>query len=151
MGVNINHQNYKGQTAAYSFIPMKMDLLDLHIQHGLNLDLRDNLGRSILSFVCDSFNNNACSFLLEKGANPNIQDSNGMTPLFIAIYNNQLTHAEALLNYGASKDFLTTKNFLLRDEKTSLPIDSSVFDLVDLMYKNYPSEKSSKIRALIEE
>ncbi len=138
MGLDINHQDKQGRTAAYGFIPMHMDILDLHIQKGLKLELVDNGGRSILSRACTNYNNKSCEYLLKKGADANSQDEYGMTPLFYAVRYREIPNVEVLLKSGASKKIKTTADYTFDSEKdVILPAGSTIVDFLDLMGKTY--------------
>lgn len=141
MGADINYQNANGRTAAYGLIPMHMDILEYHIQKGLDLELVGKSGRSILSRACQNYNNQSCEYLLKKGANVNSQDKYGMTPLFYAVRHRELPNVKILLQYGASKSIKTTADYLLDFERdVTLPKGSTIVDYINLWEKTYYSD-----------
>lgn len=61
-----------------------------------------------------------CEFLLSKGANPNIQDNDGFTPLHYASQNNDVDLATLLLSKGANPNLL--------DKWGNIPLKRCRFD-----------------------
>jgi len=51
--------------------------------------------------------------LLAGGANPNINDCRGKSPLFIALKNKHLKLANLLISMGATRDGLTLVCFII--------------------------------------
>lgn len=73
------------------------------------IEATDGIGNTPLHYACEWKLNSAVALLLEKGANPNIQNSNGETPLFSAVKANSPSTIQLLLDKGADKnkrDFL---------------------------------------------
>ncbi len=69
----------------------------------------DGIGNTPLHYAAEWKLDSAVAVLLEKGANPNMQNSNGETPLFNAVKSNSASTIQLLLNRGADKnmrDFL---------------------------------------------
>lgn len=89
---------------AISCIKGHMDIVDYLLQH-TNIDINDGvIGSQTLLHIATSTNNiDAISFLLDKGANINIQDNRGRTPLISAIDNKHTTAYKLLLERGANR------------------------------------------------
>lgn len=65
---------------------------------------RDHDGRSALLIAIDKNYPNIVKAVLEKGADPNMEDTNGRTALMIAIEHQSLSFVQMLLTYKASAD-----------------------------------------------
>ena len=87
--------------------------LDEVLESISSIDLKDKDGWTLLRYASNVGNINFVNYLLSKGANPNIQDNNGWTPLHEAVYYNKAI-VEALLQAGANP------NIQNRDGWTSL-------------------------------
>ena len=77
---------------------------DVSILHGVNIDvnLKDIVGRSALHIAAEKGNTDVAMFLIENGANVNVADANGNTPLvFIINKTGHLKITERLLEKGA--------------------------------------------------
>lgn len=93
------------------------------LNHGANINLsKFNRGHTALYSACDNGHPNIVMFLLNKGANPNIQiisgyDDDGFTPLHIAIKNGYTDVINVLLKSGllsvetidSAKEYLTNQ------------------------------------------
>lgn len=75
----VNQKDKFGKTAfLYSFSIEAMGLL---LQYGEDINVTDNSGRTALHKACNSRDKSIVEWLLEHGANPNLPDMNGETPL----------------------------------------------------------------------
>ncbi|MCR4939953.1 MAG: ankyrin repeat domain-containing protein [Treponemataceae bacterium] len=69
----------------------------------------DGIGNTPLHYAAEWKLDSSVAVLLEKGANPNIQNSNGETPLFFSVKSDSPSTIQLLLDKGADKnmrDFL---------------------------------------------
>ncbi|TKD71999.1 M48 family metallopeptidase [Pseudalkalibacillus hwajinpoensis] len=74
------------------------------LDHGLSPDERDDFGISALVIAIEEGSITKVDRLLESGADPNLKDIDGWTPLFYSVYSEQpdnLKISEQLLDYGA--------------------------------------------------
>jgi ankyrin repeat protein len=64
------------------------DVLDLMLgnEKQINIEERENLGRTALHLALATSNFDAARFLLSKGADPNVTDEKGLTPLHVAAF-----------------------------------------------------------------
>ncbi len=69
----------------------------------------DGIGNTPLHYAAEWKLNNAVLAILEKGGNPNAQNSNGETPIFNAAKSNNIEAIQVLLRNGADKDL---RNYL---------------------------------------
>lgn len=72
------------------------------IQHGVNLNVRDDFGTPLLITALKSGQIHAAEWLLAKGVSPEQTDSNGYTALHYASYNSNEQATKVLLSYGAN-------------------------------------------------
>jgi len=91
LGADINVRNYKGKTALhYAAKAGFLKVIELLIEKGATLDAPDNVGETpvfdaIRSTIKDSEKQLAAlEALLRKGANPNVKNRKGLTPLKVA-------------------------------------------------------------------
>lgn len=96
------------------------------IKDNANLDQQDNQGLTALHCAIRTANINAVHWLLEHGADPDIGDKHGCTPLFLAACYNFCKIAECLLYYGAKLNDLRERINL---ELANFPDMSKLLDL----------------------
>ena len=65
---------------------------------------RDELGATPLHKVSEKVDEGAVQYLIDIGANVNVQDQNGDTPLYVAVFNGQLENVKCLIENGATID-----------------------------------------------
>ena len=87
-------------------IENKPELIYWLIDNGTDINHQDKIGYSVLHFAGQNILVELSKYLLEKGANPNIQDIHGNTALWTAIFNTKLPTddqgvVKLLLKYGA--------------------------------------------------
>ncbi|MGD9897253.1 MAG: ankyrin repeat domain-containing protein [Candidatus Methylacidiphilaceae bacterium] len=76
-------------------------MLGSFFKHGLRINAADDAGQTILHRCVALGYGTAAAFLLEQGANPNVQDRTDMTPLMIAVERRDVGMARLLLEHGA--------------------------------------------------
>ncbi|XP_053312157.1 ankyrin repeat domain-containing protein 50-like [Spea bombifrons] len=82
---------------------------ELFLDAGADINWRDSEGRTALSVAClcvpaGQDYPELVSLLLEHGADPELEDKDGVTPLLVAAYEGQAEVAELLLEAGADPD-----------------------------------------------
>jgi len=107
-GANIDVQDNNGKTALMYAIRSdgRTDVLAYLLKHGANVNLRDNNGKSALMYATSVSNSAAVKLLLEKGANPDFQDTGnfGNSALIEASGRGDLDSVDLLLKHGANAD-----------------------------------------------
>ena len=100
----INATDGEGRTALInSVIEKKFNFIQWLIENGANINYQDRIGYSVLHFIGQNQMIELAKFFLEKGADPNLQDIHGNTPLWTAVFNSKETKeiVRLLLRYHA--------------------------------------------------
>ena len=105
--------------------PKKIELLNLMIQIGINLDALDSDGKTALHYALENGSNKLFSELLSRGADPNLCPDSQGTLLHIAIKEGKFQEAKILLERGVDPDIRDSQNF------TSLHIFAKKYNLED--------------------
>lgn len=79
-------------------------IVELLLDHGADMDLRDNLGYTALHWAAYYNHSAVAEALVKRGASLNIQDRKGSTPLILAAYYGHLGTVKALVEGGAKTD-----------------------------------------------
>lgn len=87
------------------------ELSDLIDNNGIDLDLPDEVGMTMLHRAAVDGSHRCLSFLLSRGAHVDVTDHEGWTPLHDAVFHGQTRCAFCLLSAGADVE-AETKNFL---------------------------------------
>ena len=96
-------------------------LMKLLTKFGAELEQKDSMGRTALYYALrtnkqmrhapnNSYNTAALNFLLSSGAEVNVTDSCGMSPLFLASESGALVFVKTLLSSGADPKLRTSEN-----------------------------------------
>ena len=127
-GANLIVRNFSdGLTPIYCAIKGdNVQVVDKFVKSGMGVNFRTDLydGISLLHYAAALGLDNIVSYLLEQGADVNIQDSTGQTPLHKAVTQNNIVVLYALLNAGANVD--------LEDNHGNDPIDIATEDDKDV-------------------
>ena len=97
----------EGRTALInSVIENKVDFIHWVLENGANINHQDRIGYSVLHFVGQNQMTGLAKYFLEKGADPNLQDIHGNTPLWTAVFNSKDTKdiVRLLLQSNANPD-----------------------------------------------
>ena len=97
----------EGRTALInSVIENKVDFIQWLLENGANINHQDRIGYSVLHFVAQNQMTGLAKYFLEKGADPNLQDIHGNTPLWTAVFNSKGTKdiVRLLLQSNANPD-----------------------------------------------
>ncbi len=107
-------------------------LLRMLLQYGLDVNIQDFGGRTLLSFACKFGNSSFAAFLLKQGANPSTAQDSGETPLMVAAARGQLSCMKLLLEHSADPNYSST------DGRTALSeaIDNFQTEAVQFLLDN---------------
>ena len=109
------------------------------LDNGANINTRDDTGRTALSYAgADTFyhntgHNEIIEFLLENGADANIPDINGNTPLIWSITYSNLEFARILLENNANPNVPDNQ---LDETPLHIAVQIPFIDSVELLLKN---------------
>lgn len=88
----------------------KLDILQKYIDNGLVINKSNFEGVTPLTFACMCNNNKSIKFLLSKGADPNLLNNNGISPIYELAQSRHIINIELskkniklLLDYGLDK------------------------------------------------
>ena len=105
MGADVNTKDINGYTALmFAFNEDRKEIIDLLYKHGtdMNIDAKYNeKGYTFLIWYSRYGDIDMVRFLLDSGANTNIQDNTGCTALIHACVEQHMEIIELLLDYGA--------------------------------------------------
>lgn len=79
----------------------KIVVIDRLIEMGCDVNRPNDFGETALMMAVKRNNRKMMEYLLENGANPNISDNLGVTPLMIATFNSQLYNMAVLHFFNA--------------------------------------------------
>ena len=103
-----------GHTEIISTVPALMykyaemadeTLLQMFLQYGLDLNVQDFGGRTLLSFAYKFGNSSLVAFLLGQDADVSIVQDSGETPLMVAAARGNLSCMKLLLEHGADPHY----------------------------------------------
>ena len=140
-GVDINAEdNYDEQASLHAIWQNHPDILELLIAHGADVNEADRHGWSLLHYTAGKEGSGGSTtmtrMLLDKGANPNVVERSGLTPLHLAAGEGKKTRVELLINHGAN---VNAKDW---EGKTPLSLaqEAGHTDLVELLRKHGAKE-----------
>lgn len=93
---------------------------------GFNLDSYPSDNEPILTVSVRANKSKITTLLLRSGANPNVTDSNGTTPLMVAAVKGNLDFVKLLVKYGANPNIKSSKGFLALDFAKSEKLEKIV-------------------------
>ena len=107
LGANVNLQDKDSKTPLHHAISWRVlrrdTVLICLVKNGADINSRTNDNCTPLMIASKHNRVNAVTFLVEQGANMDLQDKDGNTALHYAIYNNSSKVARKLLTLGASQ------------------------------------------------
>ena len=95
-------------TAAYNNI----ELMKWLVKNGADINFKDRIGYTALHFAGQNKYVDIAAYLLERSADPNIQDIHGNSPLWTAIFNSmdEKRVVKLLLQHGANPNLTNIYN-----------------------------------------
>lgn len=119
----------------------KVDAIELLINNGADIHIRDSSGRTALMLACQEGYVGAVELLLNKGADIHGRDDEGRTPLLIACEQGHIAVLQTLLDNGADvhvKDYEDRTALMFIEELREADIieEKSVEDIIALL-KSY--------------
>jgi len=107
-GADVNQMDSEGRTAMIAACYMgHVDCVRTLIIWGADIEIMDQDGRSALSVAVTCESDNAAklvTLLVDNGANPNLVDKDGMSPLLIAAFEGKHQVCEILLENNSDMD-----------------------------------------------
>ena len=79
----------------------KYELIEVLIENGVSVNVKDEDGRTPLIIACDYDNSKLAKLLIENGANVNAKNKNETTPLILVCYHNNYDLVKLLIDNGA--------------------------------------------------
>jgi ankyrin repeat protein len=111
------------EKAEIDFVKMKNIIQELIEKHGLDVNLRDNLGFTPIMYACEYGNCDLIEILIGLNGDININDEKGVTCMLLAIVNGFKNVVELLLKH----------NFDLRSSFCSYLIDAAYLNELDIV------------------
>jgi ankyrin repeat protein len=116
-----NHTGTTPMMMALETRPEKRERIQALIDHGANVNARDNAGNSALHFACSyPDKDNVVQCLLKNGADVNARNGYGHTALYEASASGILPIVRTLLRYGADINLCSKDGFSPLDIATKL-------------------------------
>ncbi len=95
-----------GITLLHAAVTKSLKLVKLYRKAGLSINEVDNKGRSVLAYAVEFSDDPAIiRYLLKKGANGELADTSGMTPLYLAAKLGKASFVDLLLEAGVRVDY----------------------------------------------
>ncbi|KJK63626.1 Ankyrin repeats 3 copy [Aspergillus parasiticus SU-1] len=103
-GRHKDHELHRAVTLAHIAAFFGIHSVMLHLTVSGDIDSRDIIGYTPLSWAANLGHMPIVKLLIEQGVSVDPQDLNGMTPLFLALKSKHEWIAELLIDYGAAVD-----------------------------------------------
>lgn len=94
--------NYKDRSIIWEAYFLGDEVVKKVVDMGVNPDTPDSVNGRIISLYVANNNVDMVEFLLRRGADPNLEELNGETPLSWACFKNSFESAKLLIKFGAS-------------------------------------------------
>jgi len=109
-GADCHYVDGQNENLIYKIAAKKnKDMLNLFLKSGLSIDESINNSPPALITACNNQERDIMEFLIQAGANVNVVDQEGNTPLLKAIENTDLASVKILLKYSADIDAFNLK------------------------------------------
>lgn len=116
--------------------PAPLSVINFYIEHGVSINAQDIYGMTPLHYAFESKNIDAVITLLKAGANPNLPNERGITPLsYINGYPERLDLLQLMLDNGGDVDFFTGQHRILDGIKKYRSQDPRFAPVIELMEK----------------
>ena len=110
--------------------------MEFYIKHGVEINAQDMYGMTPLHYALRSKNIDAAITLLKAGANPNLPNERGITPLsYINGFPERLDLLQLMLDNGGDVDFFTGQHGILEGIKKYRSQDPKFKPVIELMEK----------------
>ncbi|XP_048773992.1 serine/threonine-protein phosphatase 6 regulatory ankyrin repeat subunit B-like isoform X1 [Ostrea edulis] len=122
-GAQVNAKDSKGCTPLFTAVArMKIssEVVKVLVKAGTQVNEINANGRSPLHITVSKNDDLSVVHLLEGRANPNVADNAGLTPLVIAVHENNTKIVSQLLSYGADVNYLPKEQNSIMKEKLSI-------------------------------
>jgi ankyrin repeat protein len=102
-GANVNECTNNGYTTDTALIltceQNQIEAAEMLLQHGADVNFESRFNWTALHWACDLGNEDLVSLLLHYGANPSLQNNDGLAPLQLAILENQMNIIRVFQNF----------------------------------------------------
>ena len=113
-----------------------LSVVEFYIKHGVEINAQDMYGMTPLHYALRSKNIDAAIALLKAGANPNLPNERGITPLsYINGFPERLDLLQLMLDKGGDVDFFTGQHGILEGIKKYRSQDPKFKPVIELMEK----------------
>lgn len=89
------------------------DIIPLLLDKNVNISAKPSSGGNFINLAINSGNGAIIGDLIKRGLTVNETDNSGKTPLYIAVFQNDLNNSKLLLSNGASTDIPVSEGSLL--------------------------------------
>ena len=88
------------------------DIVNWTLNNGADINYQDRIGYTALHFAAEKNSDELTRYLLDKGANPNLQDMHGNIPLWTAMFSSKLVVSDTIkLLLKHKSDYNLTNNY----------------------------------------
>ena len=132
--VSADKWNWLHQCNLICAVPLSV--VEFYIKHGVEINAQDMYGMTPLHYALRSKNIDAAIALLKAGANPNLPNERGITPLsYINGFPERLDLLQLMLDNGGDVDFFTGQHGILEGIKKYRSQDPKFKPVIELMEK----------------
>ncbi|KAK3100093.1 hypothetical protein FSP39_014616 [Pinctada imbricata] len=106
------------------------EIVKLLVNNGANLNFKNPNGKAPLHIATSKSDDLCVQYMLEAGAEPDIQTYTGSTPLWIAVIENNLKIACLLIKYGADVNYIPIGS---REYMLSLAVQNEYIEMTEVL------------------